>query len=154
MTNKKDKSTRDIDIEVPSGTLFVTGHAAEALVEASATAVDSLSTASLSASSVGYDEVATATEALQLTIHQTYYITGPVTINQQQSFTLTQQSAAQIEQQIKDVTETLTAQGVPCFDCKEAFHRCMADAGGTGARHHCRLIYAACLGHKFIPLVG
>lgn len=158
MTNDDNEDNGDHNIEVPSGSLTMTGYPAGVLVEAGNTAVQSLSTATDVASSTGHEDVATATEALQITFQQHFHITGDhVTINQDQTVNVNQQINTVIQNQINNCITALEASGVPFFDCKDKFDQCMRDAAGTAGQLYCRALYGACLSNRaittFTPLL-
>ncbi len=149
MTKEDDKRKGDVNIEVPAGQLKLTGYPAGVLIQASSTAVQSLSAAFTLASSTGYGDIATATEGLQVHLQQIFHITGGnVTINQPQTITVTQQFITEVGNQVNHLTNTLEANDIPFFDCKSAFYQCMNGAADMAARLHCRVIYASCLAQK------
>ena len=151
MTNGDNEDNGDHDIEVPSGSLTITGFPAGVLVEAGNTAVQSLSTATEIASSTGHDDVATATEALHLDLRTRFHVTAnQVNIYQQQTININQQTITEIHNQIENYTKTLEAHNVPFFECKEAYERCMSGASDTGEKLHCQAVYAGCLGSTVI----
>ena len=149
MTKEDDKRKGGVNIEVPAGQLKLTGYPAGVLIQASSTAVQSLSAAFTLASSTGYGDIATATEGVQVQFQQIFHITGGnVTINQPQTITVTQQSITEVENQVNHLTNTLETNAIPFFDCKSAFDQCMNGAAGKGAQLHCRVLYASCLAQR------
>ncbi len=135
LTKEDDKRKGGVNIEVPAGQLKLTGYPAGVPVQASSTAVQSLSAASTLASSTGYGELATATEGVQVHFQQIFHITGGnVTINQPQTITVTQQSITEVKNQVNHLTNTLEANDIPFFDCKSAFDQCMNDAVNGGVK--------------------
>ena len=114
MTKEDDKRRGDVTIEVAADQLKLTGYPAGVLIQASSTAVQSLSTASTLASSTGHVELATATQGAQVNIKQIFHITaGIVNINQPQTINVTQQSITEVENQVINLTNTLEANGIP-----------------------------------------
>jgi hypothetical protein len=147
LTNDDNEHNGDHAIEVPSGSLRITGFPAGVLVEAGNTAVQSLSTATDVASSTGHDDVATATEALQVNLQTRFHVTSNhVNIYQQQTININQQTITEIHNQIENYTKTLEAHNVSFFECKEAYEQCMSGAADTGEKLHCQAVYAGCLG--------
>lgn len=147
MTKDDNENSANTNIMARTAQLTVTGHRAEILLEASATAVQSLSTATEIASSTGHDEIATTGKALQGSLQSVFNITDSnVTIY---NFTtiniIEQQSITVIENQIENYTAALEASNVPFFDCKDAFDKCMSNAADGGEQFHCKLLYSACL---------
>lgn len=159
MTKKDNEDSADINITVPTGGLRVEGFSAGALVQASATAVNSLSTATEIASSTGHDEIAATGKALQGSLQSVFNITDSnVTIyNFPTVNIIEQQSITIIESQINNYTTAMEASNVPFFDCKDKFDKCMSNAADAGAQLHCKLLYSACLANKgastFIPFL-
>ena len=155
MTEDDDEHSGHLYIEVPAGRLELTGHPAEVLVEASATAVQSLSDSSIVASSSGYNELATATEVAQVHLQQTFNITGGhVTINQPQTITITQHTISEVHNQVESLASTLEANNIPFFDCKNEFDQCMSAAVNMGEQLHCRVIYFGCLAQRVISTLN
>ena len=149
MTNDDNEHSADINIEVPAGRLTFTGYPAKILVEASATAVQSLSTATELASSTGYDEIATTGHALKGSLQSIFNITDSnVTIYQIENVNINQETIIEIQNQINDYTTTLEANNVPFFDCKDAYDQCMSGATDALQRLHCRVLYSGCLGDR------
>ena len=158
MTNDDNEDNGDHNIEVPSGSLTITGYPAGVLVEAGNTAVQSLSTATDVANSTGHGDVATASEVLQTSLQTNFHVTADhVNIYQQQTININQQTITEIHNQIENYTKTLEAHNVPFFECKEAYEQCMSGAVDTGEKLHCQAVYAGCLGYtaitKLTPLL-
>ena len=151
MTNGDNEDNGDHDIEVPSGSLTITGFPAGVLVQSGNTAVQSLSTATEIASSTGHDVLATATDTLQVNLQTSFHVTADhVNIYQQQTININQQTITEIHNQIENYTKTLEAHNVPFFDCKDAYEQCMSGAADKAEKLHCQAAYAGCLGHTVI----
>jgi hypothetical protein len=117
------------------------------IVEASSTAVESLSTASEVATETGHVDLATASDLVQVPFKQVINNYGG-TINIQQSIDVIQQLSVVTENQIHHFTETLKANDIPFYDCDEKHKECMSEATDAWARFKCRGLYAACLGYR------
>ncbi len=151
MTNDDNEHSADTKITVPSGSLTITGFPAGVLVQSGNTAVQSLSTATDVASSTGHDDVATASEALQVNLQTNFQVTADnVNIYQQQTININQQTITEIHNQIENYTMTLEANNVPFFDCKDAYEKCMSGAADTAEKLHCQAVYVGCLGYRAI----
>ena len=119
-------------------------------MQASSTAVQSLSTATEIASSTGHDEIAATGKALQGSLQSVFNITDSnVTIYNFPTINIIdQQSITVIENQIENYTAALKTSNVPFFDCKVAFDKCMSNAADGGEQFHCKLLYSACLANR------